>query len=62
MPLFFYLGKVRYLSHRIRDLVINTKTGVLSESLITVDFLDQVLKQSFYWNWGAQFSSRFYKL
>lgn len=60
MPLFFYLGKVRYLSHRIRDLVINTKTGVLSESLITVDFLDQ--EQSFYSNWGAQFSSRFYKL
>lgn len=36
MSLFFHLGKVRYLSHRIRDLVINTKTGVLSETLITV--------------------------
>ena len=36
MSLFFYLGKVCYLSHRIRDLVINTKTGVLSETLITV--------------------------
>ena len=36
MSLFFYLGKVRYLSHRIRDLVINTKTEVLSEILITV--------------------------
>lgn len=36
MSLFCYLGKVRYLSHRIRDPVINTKTGVLSEILITV--------------------------
>ena len=36
MSHFFYLGKVRYITYRYFDPVINTKTGVLSEILITV--------------------------